>query len=121
MLLWSRRSRLAVLVVFAVVVLVVFVAPLATVVVAGLAGSWTAALPSDLGFGHFGDALSGENLASLSVSLQTAFIAGAIALVLGTWAALAARETPRWLQPRHRRGVPPADRGAVGGDRAWPA
>ena len=72
-------------------VLVVFVAPLATVVVAGLAGSWTGALPSDLGFGHFGDALSGENLASLSVSLQTAFIAGAIALVLGTWAALAAR------------------------------
>ena len=83
MLLWSRRSRAAILVGFAVVVLVVFVAPLATVVVAGLAGSWTEALPSDLGFGHFDDALSGENLASLSVSLQTAFIAGGIALVLG--------------------------------------
>ena len=81
MLLWSRRSRAAILVGFAVVVLVVFVAPLATVVVAGLAGSWTEALPSDLGFGHFDDALSGENLASLSVSLQTAFIAGGIALV----------------------------------------
>ena len=53
-----------------------FVAPLATVVLAGLAGSWTGALPSDLGLRHFGDALSGENLASLSVSLQTAFIAG---------------------------------------------
>ena len=76
------------------VVLVVFVAPLATVVFAGLAGSWTGALPSDLGFGHFDDALSGENLASLSVSLQTAFVAGAIALVVGTWAALAAREAP---------------------------
>lgn len=97
MLLWSRRSRCAVLIGFAVVVLVVFVAPLATVVIAGLAGSWTEALPSDLGFGRFGDALTGENLASLSVSLQTAFIAGAVALVLGTWGALAARETPRWL------------------------
>ena len=32
---------------------------------------------------NFGGALSGENLASLSVSLQTAFIAGALALVLG--------------------------------------
>ena len=39
--------------VFALVVLVVFVAPLATVVVAGLAGSWTGSLPSNLGFGHF--------------------------------------------------------------------
>jgi 2-aminoethylphosphonate transport system permease protein len=72
MLLWSPQSRAAILVVFAVVVLVVFVAPLATVVIAGLAGSWTEALPSDLGLGHFDDALSGENLASLSVSLQTA-------------------------------------------------
>src|SRR6201989_1551184 len=97
MLLWSRRSRLAVLIGFAVVVLVVFIAPLATVVVAGLAGSWTEAVPSNPGFGHFQAALTGENLASLSVSLQTAFIAGAIALVLGTWAALAARETPQWL------------------------
>ena len=41
MLLWSRRSRAAILIGFAVVVLVVFVAPLATVVIAGLAGSWT--------------------------------------------------------------------------------
>ena len=35
MLLWSRRSRLAVLIGFGVVVLVVFIAPLATVVIAG--------------------------------------------------------------------------------------
>jgi 2-aminoethylphosphonate transport system permease protein len=97
MLLWSRRSRVALLTIFVLVVAVVFLAPLATVVIAGLAGSWNDALPSNLGFGRFGDALSGENLASLSVSLQTAFIAGGIALVLGTWAALAAREAPPWL------------------------
>ena len=78
-------------------VLVVFVAPLATVVLAGLAGSWTGALPSDLGFAHVGGALSGENLASLSVSLQTAVVAGGVALVLGAWAALASREAPPWL------------------------
>jgi len=86
MLLWSRRSRLAVLAVFAVVVLVVFIAPLATVVLAGLAGSWNGPLPSGLGLTRFGEALSGENLASLSVSLQTAFLAGGLALLLGTWA-----------------------------------
>jgi 2-aminoethylphosphonate transport system permease protein len=98
MLLWNRRTRAAVLALFGLVVLVVFVAPLATVVLAGLAGTWTSALPSNLGFGHFHDALSGDNLASLSVSLQTAVLAGAIALVLGTWAALAARECPSWLR-----------------------
>ena len=97
MLLWTRRSRTVVLAAFAVVVVVVFVAPLATVAVAGLAGAWTSALPSNLGFGHVADALSGENLASLAVSLQTAFIAGGLALVLGAWAALASRGAPPWL------------------------
>src|SRR6478752_3268917 len=98
MLLWNPRSRATVLVMFAIVVLIVFVAPLATVVLAGLAGSWNGALPSNLGFSRFGDALSGENLASLSVSLQTALIAGGIALVLGAWAAIAARDAPGWLR-----------------------
>jgi 2-aminoethylphosphonate transport system permease protein len=97
MLLWNRRSRTTVLVVFGLVVLVVFVAPLATVVFAGLAGSWTGALPSNLGLFRLDEALSGDNLASLSVSLQTAFVAGGVALVLGTWAALAARDAPTWL------------------------
>lgn len=73
MLLWTRASRVITWTIFAVVVLVVFVAPIATVVIAGFAGSWTGPLPSNLGLNHFGDALSGENLASLSVSIQTAF------------------------------------------------
>ncbi|WP_306357079.1 MULTISPECIES: ABC transporter permease [unclassified Nocardia] len=98
MLVWTRRGRAAVLAVFAVVVTVVFIAPIATVVAAGLAGRWTGPLPSDLGFGNVGRALSGEQAASLSVSLQTALLAGAAALVLGTWAALAAREAPEWLR-----------------------
>ena len=45
MLVWSRRGRAVLLDVFGAVVFVVFVAPLATVVLAGLAGSWTGALP----------------------------------------------------------------------------
>lgn len=96
MLVWTRRGRATVLTIFALLVLVVFAAPIATVVAAALAGRWTGALPSQLGFGNFSRALSGEQAASLSVSLQTALLAGAISLVLGTWAALAARESPRW-------------------------
>ncbi|WP_037195581.1 MULTISPECIES: ABC transporter permease [unclassified Rhodococcus (in: high G+C Gram-positive bacteria)] len=98
MLLWTRRSRALIVGVFAVVVTVVFVAPIATVVAAALAGSWTGPLPSDLGGRNFTTALSDENFASLTVSLQTAFVAGALALVVGTWAALAAREAPAWLR-----------------------
>ena len=98
MLLWTTRSRAVLLAAFAAVVLVVFVAPIATVIAAALAGSWTGPLPSNLGMRHFDAASSGENLASLSVSLQTALIAGGVALVLGTWAALAAREAPDWLR-----------------------
>jgi len=96
MLVWTRRGRAMVLAAFALIVLVVFAAPIATVVAAALAGRWTGALPSRLGFGNFSRALSGEQAASLSVSLQTALLAGAISLVLGTWAALAAREAPGW-------------------------
>lgn len=96
MLVWTRRGRAAVLTVFALLVLVVFAAPIATVVAASLAGRWTGPLPTGLGLTNFRHALSGEQAASLSVSLQTALLAGAISLVLGTWAALAAREAPGW-------------------------
>lgn len=98
MLLWSARSRRLTLALFGAVVAVVFVLPLGTVVVAGLAGSWTGPLPSDLGFARYGTALSGEDLASLSVSLQTAVLAGVLAVTAGTWAALAARDVPSWLR-----------------------
>ncbi|WP_019929890.1 ABC transporter permease [Nocardia sp. BMG111209] len=98
MLVWTGRGRAVILAVFALVVLVVFAAPIATVVAAALAGRWTGPLPSQLGLGNFRHALSGEEAASLSVSLQTALLAGAVALVLGTWAALSARETPEWLR-----------------------
>ncbi|WP_336081529.1 ABC transporter permease [Nocardia sp. SSK8] len=98
MLIWTPRGKALVLGVFGLVVAVVFVAPIATVVAAALAGSWTGPLPSNLGVARLGDALSGEQAASLSVSLQTALLAGAVSLVLGTWAALASREAPGWLR-----------------------
>ncbi|WP_433683742.1 ABC transporter permease [Nocardia sp. CA-119907] len=96
MLVWTRRGRAVVLAVFAVVVVVVFLAPIATVIAAALAGSWTGPLPSNLGLANFRAALSGQDAASLSVSLQTALLSGGIALILGTWGGLAAREAPGW-------------------------
>ncbi|WP_181696850.1 ABC transporter permease subunit [Nocardia sp. GTS18] len=98
MLVWTPRGKVLVLSVFGLVVTVVFVAPIATVVLAALAGTWTGPLPSDLGFANLGTAVSGEQAASLSVSLQTALLSGAVALIIGTWAALAAREAPTWLR-----------------------
>ncbi|MFD6452744.1 ABC transporter permease, partial [Nocardia sp. NPDC060220] len=68
MLVWTSRGKALVLGVFGLVVTVVFVAPIATVIAAALAGSWTGPLPSDLGFTNIGNALSGEQAASLSVS-----------------------------------------------------
>ncbi|MFM1726392.1 ABC transporter permease subunit [Rhodococcus sp. PAM 2766] len=98
MLLWTRRARYLTLTFFAAVVAIVFVAPIATVIAAALAGAWNGPLPSDLGTKNLSAALSDDNLASMIVSLQTAIIAGGLALILGTWAALAAREAPAWLR-----------------------
>ncbi|WP_194814515.1 ABC transporter permease [Nocardia sp. XZ_19_385] len=98
MLVWTRTGKAVVLTVFGLVLTVVFIAPIATVVAAALAGSWTGPLPSNLGFANFSQALTGDDAASLSVSLQTALLSGALALILGTWAALAAREAPGWCR-----------------------
>ncbi|WJR35219.1 ABC transporter permease subunit [Mycobacteroides immunogenum] len=98
MLLWNRRSRIFLWTIFALAVTTVFVAPIATVALAGFAGRWTGPLPSELGLGRFEKALSGDDLASLTVSLQTALVSSGIALMLGTWAALSVREVPSWLR-----------------------
>ena len=68
-----------------------------------------------------GSALSGENLASLSVSLQTAFIAGGMALVLGHLGRAGGPRGAAMAEPGHRCGVPPADRRALGRHRPRPA
>ncbi|WP_020671838.1 ABC transporter permease [Amycolatopsis nigrescens] len=101
MLLWTRRSKLLAWAVFAVLFTVIVLAPLVMIVLASVAGSWTGALPGALTGAHFAEALSGENLASLSVSVQTGLIASAGSVLLGTWGALAVPEVsrvPPWLR-----------------------
>jgi 2-aminoethylphosphonate transport system permease protein len=84
-----------VLTVFWLVLLVLLLAPLVVVIVAALAGSWTSVLPTGLTVDHLRDALTADNLASLSVSIQTAVLSGAAAVAVGTWAAMAAHRLPR--------------------------
>ncbi|GIG66889.1 ABC transporter permease [Phytomonospora endophytica] len=94
MLVWSRRGRALLWTVFALVFVPVVLAPLAVLVLAAVAGSWNGVLPTGYTTGHLGDALAGEQVASLSVSLQTAFLAGIGAVIVGVWGALAVREAP---------------------------
>ncbi|WP_033291541.1 ABC transporter permease [Amycolatopsis jejuensis] len=99
MLLWTRRSRMLVWLVFGVVFLGVVAAPLVMIVLASFAGHWTGVLPGGLTGANYVQALSGETFASLSVSVQTGVITSLAAVLLGTWAALAVDHAP----PRVRR------------------
>lgn len=93
MLVWTKSGKAIVWVAFAVVFCVLVLAPFLVVIAAAFAGSWNGMLPSDPTADHLRQALSGDELASLSVSLQTAFMGGLLAVVFGTWGAMAAAGT----------------------------
>jgi 2-aminoethylphosphonate transport system permease protein len=97
-LFWTDRGRRTVVAVFALVVLVVLVAPLLVVLVASVARTWNGVLPSGLTGAHLRQAVGADNLASLATSIQTAIVAGVLAVLVGTWAALAADQLPRRLR-----------------------
>ncbi|MDT5075504.1 MAG: 2-aminoethylphosphonate transport system permease protein, partial [Mycobacterium sp.] len=97
MLLWTKPGKIVTWVAFALVFGVLVLAPFVVVAAAAFAGSWNGVLPSDPTGSHLTEALSGDELASLTVSLQTAFLGGLLAVILGTWAALAARSAPKPL------------------------
>ena len=94
MLVWTRTGKAITWVAFAVVFGVLVLAPFLVVIAAAFAGSWNGVLPSDPTTDHLRQALSGDELASLSVSLQTAFLGGLLAVVFGTWGAIAAHGAP---------------------------
>ncbi|MDI2131949.1 ABC transporter permease [Yinghuangia seranimata] len=95
MLVWSRSGRAFVWALFALVFTPVVLGPLAMLVIAAFAGDWNGVLPSTWTTEHFRDATDGTNLDSVVVSIQTALLAAGIALVVGTWTAIAARNAPR--------------------------
>lgn len=98
MLVHSRNGRRAAWALFAVLFVPVFAAPLIVVVVASFATNWSGAFPSGLTAGNYSSATRGESLAALGVSLQTALAASVVALVIGTWAALAASALGRGVR-----------------------
>ncbi|QRY64112.1 ABC transporter permease subunit [Gordonia sp. PDNC005] len=98
MLVRSRSSRALIWLIFLLVVGALIVAPIAVTAITAFADSWTSVLPTAWTTGHVSDVLSAENAESVAVSVQTAIIASAIAVAVGTWAALAVRKAPPRLR-----------------------
>jgi 2-aminoethylphosphonate transport system permease protein len=95
MLVWSRSGRTLVWTAAGLLIAVIYAAPLLTILAASLAGHWNGLLPSDLTLAHYRESLGGEQADQLKASLATAVLASLVALVAGTWAALALRTAPR--------------------------
>lgn len=89
MLVHSRKGKWATWAVFFVLFLPLFALPLLVVLAASFATNWSSAFPSGFTTGHYSAATRGESLQALTTSLVTALTASVLALVLGTWAALA--------------------------------
>ncbi|WP_129660399.1 ABC transporter permease [Rothia halotolerans] len=98
MLIRNAAARGAIWAVFGLLVLGLMASPVLITLMLALARQWTSFLPSGVTGEHLGEALSADSLASFSVSVQTAVISSALAVLLGTWAALAGRSAPAWLR-----------------------
>ena len=95
MLLSSRPSRVAAWALFFALFVPVFGLPLVVVGAASVAGQWNDVLPSHLTLRHLHDAFVSNAGVELVTSLATGVIASVVALVIGTWAALAVRALRR--------------------------
>ncbi|MDE3027533.1 MAG: ABC transporter permease subunit [Paracoccaceae bacterium] len=91
MLIWSRGGQAIIWGIAGVLILGLYAAPLAVIVLAALAGQWNGVWPSHLGLHNFAQVFQGAPGAGGWASLVTGVIASAVALVAGTWAALALR------------------------------
>lgn len=90
MLVHSRKGKWAVWGLFLLLFLPLFALPLLVILAASFATNWSGAFPSGFTAGHYTAATRGESLQALTTSLVTAVTASVLALVVGTWAALAA-------------------------------
>jgi len=90
-LVWSRSGRILTRTLMALLFIVIYGLPIGTIALASISGQWNGVLPSHLTLEHYAGALRGDSFAQLRVSVVTGLIASAVALVSGTWAALALR------------------------------
>ncbi len=95
MLVWSSQGRAWAWSILLLCFGLVYALPLATIALASVAGEWNSVLPEKLTLVHYNHALSGEALEQLRASVLTGAIASLVALIAGTWAALALRTLPR--------------------------
>ncbi len=91
MLVWSRTGRALTWLLAAVLFVVLYGLPIGVIALASVSGQWNGVLPSHFTFEHYANALHGDSFEQLRASLFTGFLASAVALVSGTWAALALR------------------------------
>ena len=91
MLVWSSAGRALTWVLAGLLFAVLYGLPIGVIALASVSGQWNGVLPSHLTFEHYANALHGDSFEQLRVSLFTGFLASAVALVSGTWAALALR------------------------------
>jgi 2-aminoethylphosphonate transport system permease protein len=91
MLVWSNTGRWLAWAVAAALIGIVYIAPLAIILAASFAGQWNDVLPSQPTIEHYLEAVSGASGEALWTSVVTGTVASALALLLGTWAALALR------------------------------
>lgn len=97
MLVHSKLGRAFAWFLFVVLFIPIFGFPLATVLLMGVSKDWNSMLPSGLTISHLVDAVAHGGRVSLLTSLETAVVASVVALVIGTWAALAAQQaSTRW-------------------------
>src|ERR1700730_8910919 len=91
MLVWSRSGRFILWLLAALVIGVIFIAPLAVILAASLARQWNGVLPTGFTFEHYAAAGSGASGDAVFASLITGLVASLLALLCGSWAALALR------------------------------
>ncbi|OKK07679.1 ABC transporter permease [Streptomyces sp. CB03234] len=90
MLVHSAKGKWAAWALFAVLFLPLFALPLLVIAAASFSTNWSGVFPSGPTAGHYAAAVRGESLQALTTSLVTAVTASLLALLVGTWAALAA-------------------------------
>ncbi|MEE1796787.1 ABC transporter permease [Streptomyces sp. BE308] len=90
MLVHSRTGKWATWSVFFLLFVPLFAVPLLVIVAASFTTNWSGAFPSGPTTKHYAAATSGDSLQALTTSLVTALSASLFALLIGSWAALAA-------------------------------
>jgi 2-aminoethylphosphonate transport system permease protein len=91
MLVWSLTGRIAIWTFAALMIGVIYLAPLAVILLSSVSQQWNGVLPTGVTLDHYAQVFSGASGEAVWASLVTGFLASALALISGTWAALALR------------------------------